>query len=129
MYKKLLTLSLCLLLLISCIVPVQAAENILVNGDFENMTRTDVGLYKWTTNGANVSVITDNVSSGEKAVFIGGTGYVVQVVNNIVGGTEYTVSADVRTERSAEPFFYVIWKNDEGQISNEIIDITAKKGK
>ncbi len=129
MHKKLLTLSLCILLLITCMVPVQAAENILLNGSFENMTRTEVGLYKWTTSGANVGVITDNVASGEKAVFIAGTGYVTQTVKGLVGGTEYTLSADVRTERSAVPFFYVIWRNDGGKINDEIIDITADKSK
>lgn len=105
-----------------------AAENILGNSGFEDVT--DGKATGWGLSGATVGngfeVQEGDAAEGKRAVHFThtGTNMYISSVGNVMGGTEYTFSAKLKTKGSFSngPSIKLTWQKPDGKGSFETLD-------
>jgi len=119
-----------LLCVLFTVLPVtaSAAENILKNGSFEEVSEGKAA--DWGLSGATVGdgfeIVTKDVADGKNAIHFTHTGTNIYVSNmgNVVGGTEYTFTAELKTKNnfSHGPSIKLTWQKPDGKGSYETLD-------
>ncbi len=111
----------------SLALPVMAENtNVLKNGSFEEVAG---GMpTNWSLDGAKIGdgfeVVTEGAAEGKNAIRFTSTGNNIYVaaMANVVGGTDYTFSAMLKTKGSGTPAIKLTYQRPNGKGSHEIIE-------